>query len=191
MKYVVIGTSAGGIDALKTILPVFKRPSSCSVLVVIHLPPRGPNLIPTLFQDLTDFKIKEAESGEKAEPETIYIAAPNYHLSLEPNGTLSLSNEEHVHFSRPSIDILFDSAAHSMGNKVLGVLMTGANSDGASGLVKIKKFGGISVVQKPESAEYPVMPESALKLMKPDHVEDFEGIKKILNSYSHGANVDR
>lgn len=182
----VIGTSAGGIDALRAILPSFKKPSPLSVLVVIHLPPEGPNLLPSLFQEICDFKIKEAESGEEAQVETIYIAAPNYHLSLEPNGTLTLSNEEPVHFSRPSIDILFDSAAHSMGTKVVGLLMTGANDDGATGLLKIKKLGGISIVQNPETAEYPVMPESALKIMKPDYIEDFEGIIKLL-----GENVVR
>jgi two-component system chemotaxis response regulator CheB len=180
IKYVVIGTSAGGIDALKELLPMFKRPSQVSVLVVIHLPPKGPNLIPSLFESICDFTIKEAESGEKALPETIYVATPDYHLSLEPNGDLSLTNEEPVNFSRPSIDVLFDSAAHSMENKVFGILLTGANNDGANGLLEIKKLRGKTLIQDPKDADYPVMPESALKLLIPDYVCNLKGMKEIL-----------
>lgn len=182
IRYVVLGASAGGLDALKALLPPFKRPSALSVLIVIHLPPEGPNLIPSLFKDLSDFAIKEAESGEKALPETIYVAAPDYHLSLEPNGNISLTNEAPVNFSRPSIDLLFESAAYSLGPKVLGILLTGANHDGANGLSMIKKLGGVTIIQDPQEADYPAMPASALKIMEPDFNERLEEISGIIRS---------
>lgn len=169
LKLVTIGASAGGISAFHEILPAF-RGKKVAVLVVLHLPPAGPNLIPSLFQDSCEFKIKEAESGESIEPGKIYIAPPGYHLSAEPNGTLSLSNEEEVNFSRPSIDILFESVAFAYKKTSMGILLTGANHDGSRGLNLIRDCGGITVVQDPKSAEYPVMPQSAIALFRPDFV---------------------
>lgn len=182
VRYVGIGTSAGGVDALKIVLPSFKKPSTLSVVVVLHLPPEGPNLIPSLFQDLCEFTLKEAESGEPLEAETIYIATPNYHLSVEADGTCSLSNESAVNFSRPSIDVLFESLGYAQRDKVLGILMTGANGDGAKGLQIIAHFGGRTLVQNPMTAEYPMMPESALDIMKPDAIFDLRDAPEFIMS---------
>lgn len=179
VKIVALGASAGGITALHAILPAFSG-ARVAVVVVLHLPPEGPNLIPSLFQDECSFHIKEAESGETVTPGNIYIAPPGYHLSAESDGTLSLSNEEEVNFSRPSIDILFESVAFAYKKSCMGILMTGANHDGAQGLKSIAKLGGISVVQNPRTAEYPVMPESAIAVMTPDHVLDLKGIADLV-----------
>jgi two-component system chemotaxis response regulator CheB len=182
IRYVGIGTSAGGVDALKILLPSFKKPSTLSVVVVLHLPPEGPNLIPSLFQDLCEFRLKEAEPGEPLESETIYIATPNYHLSVESDGSCSLSNESPVNFSRPSIDVLFESLGYAQKEKVLGILMTGANGDGAKGLHLISRFGGRTLVQNPMTAEYPMMPESALDIMKPDAIFDLRDAPEFIKS---------
>lgn len=184
IKLVVIGVSAGGIDALKILLPQFKTPSKVSVALVLHLPPTGPNLLPELFRDQCEFKVKEAESGEEILAEHIYIAPPNYHLSVELSETLSLSNEEPVNYSRPAIDILFESAAHAYKDKVLGIILTGANHDGAEGLNLISQMGGMSLIQDPKTAEYPIMPESALKLVsKPSFIGDLSAISEIISGF--------
>lgn len=170
IEYVVIGTSAGGLDVLNTVLPAFSLQGKFKVFVVIHLPPSGPNLIPDLMNERCELFVKEAEPGEEIKENTIYIAPPDYHLCLEPNHILTLSAEGPVNFSRPSIDILFESAAYAYGKKVLGLLFTGANQDGADGLKKIVEAHGMAIVQKPEDAEYDVMPRSALEILSPDYV---------------------
>ena len=177
---VVIGTSAGGVDALMKILPALKKPSKIAVVLVIHLPSDGKNLIPSIVGPHCQFRIKEAESGENIEKETIYVAPVNYHLCLEPNKTLSISSEPMVNFSRPSIDILFESAAFAYHKHTLGILLTGANEDGANGLKLIKEQNGMAIVQDPKTAEYSIMPEAALKKIKPDQVLDLVGIKNFL-----------
>jgi two-component system chemotaxis response regulator CheB len=177
VRVIVIGTSAGGIDALKRILPTFKETKSFSVAVVIHLPPRGPNLIPELFKDICSFKVKEAESGEAMQGGYIYFSPADYHLSLESSETLSLSSEEPLNFSRPSIDILFDSAAYSFKTKALGLLLTGANNDGTAGLMKIQNKGGICLIQDPNEAEFPTMPATAAKNMTADALMNINQIK--------------
>jgi two-component system, chemotaxis family, protein-glutamate methylesterase/glutaminase len=184
IEVVVIGTSAGGVEALREILPSFKTPLALCVMVVIHLPPEGPNLIPTLYQEFCDYKVKEADSGENLIPGTIYIAAPNYHLSLEKNKSLSLSVESPLNYSRPSIDILFESAAYAFGNKCMGILLTGANADGARGLETIHRRLGLCLVQDPEDAEYSSMPEAAIGLFEPDLILKLEDIKKLLVTLS-------
>lgn len=167
---VAIGASAGGIDALRMLLPKFKRGLPLAILVVVHLPSDGPNLIPELFQDECEFTIKEADSGEPIEAGHIYIAPPDYHLSGEARGTLSLSNEAPVNFSRPSIDIMMESVARAFAEKSIGVLLTGANEDGALGMKEIQRCGGKTFVQDPEEAEYPTMPLSCLELIRPYRV---------------------
>lgn len=179
IKVIVIGTSAGGVDALKRLLPSFQKGSKLSVAVVIHIPPRRPNLIPDLLRDYCSFNVKEASSAEALSCDTIYFAPPDYHLSLEANETLSLSSEEPLNFSRPSIDILLESAAYAYGKRVLAVILTGANEDGARGLKVIKKQGGLAIVQSPEEAEYPFMPNASAKAVKPDAILTLNEIKTV------------
>lgn len=181
VEYFVIGTSAGGLDVLNAVLPAFKKTGKFKVFVVIHLPPTGPNLIPSLLNEKCELIVKEAEPGEEIEADTIYISPPDYHLCLEPNKILSLSAEEPVNFSRPSIDILFESAAYAFGKKVMGLLFTGANEDGARGLKKILDAQGFTVVQKPEDAEYDVMPRAALELMNPDYTMSVQEVSSFIS----------
>ncbi len=187
-EIIAIGASAGGVEALKIILQGLKKPSGLSVLVVLHMPAEGPNLLPSLYRDFCQFKVKEAEPGEKMEPETIYIAPPDYHLSAESNKTLSLSTEEAVNYSRPSIDVLMDSVAVSFGERGCGVLLTGANHDGAAGMARIHKSGGLTIIQDPAEAEFRAMPESCLSLFRPSLVLSLEKIGKKFIQLSGGSN---
>jgi two-component system chemotaxis response regulator CheB len=140
--------------------------------------------LPSLYQDICDFTIKEAEPGEPMLPETIYIAPPDYHLAAEKNGTLSLSAEAAVNFSRPSIDITLESMAQAYGTESLGILLTGANHDGALGMMSIHDHGGITVVQDPKFCEYPTMPESCLSKFKPDYVLKLDEISNSIASWN-------
>lgn len=192
VEVIVIGTSSGGVEALMRILPEFKKPSKLAVAVVIHLPANGNNLLPSLLAPDCDFFIREATPGEELLPETIYFSPVDYHLSLEPDHTLSLSTEEPYNFSRPSIDLLFESAAYSYPRKTLGILLTGSNSDGAQGLKKIHDHGGITIVQNPQGIEYQTMPQSALNLFRPDFILSLDEIASLISKLSlQGINDER
>lgn len=179
-KVIVIGASAGGIEAVREILSGLKRPMLSSVVIVLHIAAGPSSLLPEIFSYDTEFLVKEAQPGMPLEKETIYIAPPDYHLSIESNETLSLSTEDPVNYSRPSIDVLFESAAHAYKSEVLAILLTGANSDGAHGAQVIKKFGGKLVVQDPKEAAFPTMPESALELIEPDKILLLSEIRTML-----------
>jgi len=185
INVIVIGTSSGGVEALCKILPSFKKESNLSCAVVIHLPAKGQNLIPSLIGPDSDFQIKEAESGEKILPHTIYIAPSDYHLCMEPNGTLSLSSEEPVHYSRPAIDMLFESAAYAYNKTLLGILLTGSSSDGAQGLKTIKELGGTTIVQDPKDSIFPIMPQAALSIFEPDYVLSIDEISSFISNIAY------
>lgn len=163
IEAVVIGTSAGAIEALSKILPPLPADYPLPILVVIHLPPDRQSIVAELFQAKCQLQVKEAEDTEKIESGTVYFAPPDYHLLVEHDHRLSLSSEEPVLFSRPSIDVLFESAADAYGPSLLGIVLTGANSDGAEGLRAVGATGGQTVVQRPDSALESAMPEAALK----------------------------
>lgn len=183
----VIGASAGGIDILNKLLPAFKKNNKFSVAVVIHLPPEGPNLLTSLFAPVCKLQVIEATPGELVKPDTIYFSPSDYHLCIEPNHTLSLSSEEPLNFSRPSIDILFESAAYAYGKKTVGILLSGANNDGAAGLKKIQELGGVSIVQEPRDAEFDTMPLSAMEIMKPHYVLTIKEMITLIENTSSGG----
>lgn len=160
-KAVVVGASAGAIDALMTILPQLPGDFPMPVIIVVHLPADKRSLLPGVFSGRCAMAVKEAEDKEVLENGVIYFAPPDYHLLVEPDFSLSLSSEEPVLFSRPSIDVLFDSAAAAFGSEVTGVILTGANPDGAAGLTMIGKSGGRCLIQTPLDAEAPEMPRAA------------------------------
>jgi two-component system, chemotaxis family, protein-glutamate methylesterase/glutaminase len=124
--------------------------------------------------------VKEAEDKEPLMPCTVYLAPPNYHLLLEEQGHFSLSADDPVLYSRPAIDVLFDSAADAFGPALVGLLLTGASEDGARGLARIQRAGGLTLVQSPKTAAVPVMPEAALRLFSPDHVLPLDEIGPFL-----------
>ncbi len=159
---IVLGASAGAVDALSTILPALRAGFPLPMIVVVHLPPDKNNVIPELLRVRCRINVREAEDKEPIQPGTVYFAPPDYHLLVETNRRLSLSSEEPVHFSRPSIDVLFETAADAYASELIGIILTGANSDGARGLRAVYEAGGIALVQRPELAYSPVMPQAAL-----------------------------
>ncbi|HEY4372485.1 MAG TPA: chemotaxis protein CheB [Burkholderiales bacterium] len=164
---IVIGTSAGGIEALSQLLPALPAGLAAAVLVVIHLPRDRPSLLTEIFAARCALKVEEAEDKRPIEPGVIYFAPPDYHLLVDNGGergpVLALSSDEPVQFSRPSIDVLFESAADVYGERLLGMVLTGANHDGADGLAAVRAAGGVAVVQRPESAQSSLMPAAALQ----------------------------
>lgn len=167
---VLIGTSAGGVEALGTLLAALPSSFPAAILVVLHLPPDRATLLPRLLGRRCARPVKEAEDKELVEPGTVYLAPPDYHLLVEPDRTLSLSREEPVHYSRPAIDLLFESGAMTWRDRVLGIVLTGASSDGAEGLREVRANGGVAWVQDPQDAAAPAMPAAALALAGADDV---------------------
>jgi len=163
IEAVAIGVSAGGIKALSSILPALPADFPVPVLVVIHLPPARKSLVADLFEDKCQLEVREAEDKEILTPGVVYFAPPDYHLLVETDRSLSLSSEEPVMFSRPSIDVLFETAADAYGPGLVGIILTGANPDGAAGLKAIRDAGGRAIVQVPAHAFAPAMPEAALQ----------------------------
>jgi two-component system chemotaxis response regulator CheB len=159
---IVIGGSAGAVASLSRILPSLPADYPLPILIAVHVPAEKHSSIATFFQTTCRLTVKEAEDKEPILRGTIYFAPPDYHLLVERDRHLSLSNDEPVNFSRPSIDVLFESAAEAYGTSLLAVILTGANQDGAQGARAIGKAGGRVLVQTPDSAEARVMPEAAL-----------------------------
>jgi two-component system chemotaxis response regulator CheB len=160
-KAIVIGTSYGGLEALKEILPRLGKDFPVPVIVVLHIGDNNNDIFVNYLNAICTLRVKEAESNEKIMAGFIYFAPPNYHLLIESDFTFSLTIDKKHNYSRPSIDILFESAAWAYTNSLIGVVLTGANSDGAVGLKLIKDFGGMTIVQSPESALSPTMPQAA------------------------------
>lgn len=167
---IVVGTSAGGLSALKKMLPGFPADFPCPIIVVQHISPQSDSFFIQLLDDLCPMKVKEALDTEHIQAGTVYFAPPDYHLLVETDRSLTLSVDEKVNYSRPSIDVLFETAAEAYGETLVGIILTGANADGALGLLKIKNYGGYTLVQDPEEAENAQMPEKAMRMVLPDQV---------------------
>lgn len=162
LRAVAIGASAGGVQALSAILPALPVDYPLPVLVVVHVPPDRDNALVPLFQSKCRVAVKEAEDKEPALPGVVYFAPSDYHLMVELDGSLALSSDEHVNHSRPSIDVLFETAADAFGPGLAAVVLTGANSDGANGLRAIVDAGGQAVVEDPADAYAKAMPAAAV-----------------------------
>lgn len=162
VRAVVMGASAGAVEALSVILPALAEDYPLPIIVVVHLPPDKSSIMAKLLQMKCRMNVREVEDKEPIEPATVYIAPPDYHVLIEADGRLSLSSEEPVFFSRPSIDVTFESAADVYGPNLVGVVLTGANSDGAAGLHRIEAAGGITLVQRPDTAFATAMPQAAI-----------------------------
>lgn len=177
---IVVGASAGGVSALLAVFGALPADYTIPLLCVLHLPDGRHSQLAEVFSRRLQRPVQEARDKEPVRPGMIYVAGPSYHLSVERDRSLSLSQEDRVHFSRPSIDILFESAADAYGEGLVGVLLTGANEDGARGLARIKHNGGTTVIQDPHEAQVAVMPEAALALHRPDHILPLNGIGQLL-----------
>lgn len=177
---IIIGGSAGAMTALSALLPFLQKNYPVPVIVVLHLHPLQDRYFLEHFSKLCSLNIKEADEKENIQAGYVYFAPPNYHLLIEKDKTFSLSTDEKVNYSRPSIDVLFESAANAYGPRLAAILLTGANNDGAEGVRRIKQKGGLVIVQDPQSAENSYMPAAALKVVKPDFVLDLTQIGRWL-----------
>jgi len=161
-KAIVIGASAGAVEALLTILPKFPKDYPIPVFVVVHVPPDRSNILVPLFEARCKIAVKEAEDKEPVVGGVVYFAPSDYHMLVEEDFTISLSSDEPVNHSRPAIDVLFESAADAYGAGLVGVVLTGANQDGAAGLATIAEAGGTAIVEDPTGAYSAQMPTFAL-----------------------------
>lgn len=164
MKYeaVVIGTSAGGLYVLTTILEALPQNFPLPIVVVQHRAKDERNLLEEILSQKCKIKVKQADEKETIEAGTVYFAPPDYHLLVEKNHTFSLTSDARVNYSRPSIDVLFETAAYVYREKLLAIILTGANHDGVAGIRSVRQRGGTTIAQSPASALYPAMPKAAI-----------------------------
>lgn len=182
---VVIGVSTGGLQALQKLLGQLPADFSLPILIVQHIRPDAGSGLAKLLDERCALRVKEADEQDQILPGTVYLAPPNYHLLVERAGFLSLSADPYVSFARPSIDVLFESAAEVFGPDLIGVVLTGANFDGSRGLKAIKQQGGIAIVQDPADAEARQMPQAAIAAsaatgIDVDHVIALDGMAALL-----------
>ena len=180
IEAVVIGASAGGFEALFAVLKGLPASYPMPLVVVLHLPETHESRLAELFGYRLSLQVREARDKETLEAGVLYFAPSGYHLSIETDRSFSLSCEDRVSYARPSIDVLFASAADAYGKSLAAVLLTGANYDGAAGLAGIRIAGGLTVVQDPSTAEVATMPEAAIRRMTPDLILPLAEIHSLL-----------
>lgn len=180
-KAIVIGSSAGGLQALKTIISGLSARFDTPVIVTQHLSSSSDNYLVYFLNQFTHLTVKEADEKETISHGHVYIAPPNFHLLIEEDFTLSLNVEEKVNFARPSIDVLFETAAEAYKNQLIGIILTGANHDGAKGIARIKQKGGYTIAQNPDTAESAAMPRAAINTGFIDQILNLEEIPVLLN----------
>ncbi|SDC67703.1 two-component system, chemotaxis family, response regulator CheB [Paenibacillus sp. UNCCL117] len=178
---VVIGVSAGGLKALGTLLPLLSPRFALPLLIVQHTREGSESFLAEHLNERSSIRVKEADDKEYVLPGCAYLAPPGYHLLVEEDRSLSLSVDPPVLHSRPSIDVLFESAAYVYERHCIGVVLTGASGDGSMGLRRIKRAGGLTVVQNPLTAECGTMPLAAIRTAEPDYILDLEEIAGLLN----------
>ena len=180
IEAVVIGGSAGGVDALVGLLPALRQGYTLPVFCILHVPADRDSRLAELFDGRLPVPVRDAVDKGPIEAGTVYFAGSGYHLSVEQDRTFSLSCEPPVHFARPAIDVLMESAADAYGPGLAGILLTGANHDGAEGMAAIHARGGLTVVQDPVDAQVPTMPEAALRRFAPHLVLPLAAIHALL-----------
>ncbi|NVZ50830.1 chemotaxis protein CheB [Pseudomonas sp. B6002] len=185
IEAIVIGASAGGVEALLTVFGELPSDFGLPIITVLHLPDERRSQLAEVFDRRVAMPVVEARDKETIRLGTLYFAGPGYHLSVEHDRSLSLSQEDRVHHSRPAIDYLFESAADTYGPGLMAILLTGANHDGARGLAHVKQQGGTTVVQDPAEARVAVMPRAALALHTPDHILSLSRIGSLLASLEY------
>ena len=174
VEVICIGASAGGIQALQKLLKSLGKDFKTPLLVVLHIPEHSKVSLSTTLQNSYHGTTLDAVDKLQIENSHCYIAPPGYHLLVEEDKSLALSQEDPIKFSRPSIDVLFESAALAFRSKVCGIILTGANSDGADGLKAVKDAGGIAIVQDPTEADYPTMPQASVDVCQPDSISKLD-----------------
>src|ERR1035437_4106542 len=177
---IVIGVSSGGMNAMKVMFSLLTKDFNTPIIIVQHISAHSDNQWIKLLNNQSNLSIKEADEKENIEQGKVYIAPPNYHLMIEKDKTFSLTIDERVNFARPSIDVLFESAAEAYKDKLIGVVLTGSNADGSAGLKRIKECGGLTIVQDPATAESAYMPQSAIAATIPDYILPLKDITELL-----------
>lgn len=184
VEAIVLGASAGGLNAMIGLFSKLPADLPVPILVVQHTRPDEDSLLPELIGAGTRLNVVEAEDKIEIKPGNIYIAPPNYHLLVEDKHTIALSTEERVNYSRPSIDLLFESAVRVYYSKLVGIILTGANDDGSRGISMIARAGGITIAQSPESAEFKVMPQAAINTGNVKFVFDLVTMAQFISELS-------
>lgn len=184
---VVVGASAGGIEALSLLLPALPAGLRVPVFVVQHLPRERPSLLVDIFAPRCAVPLHEAQDKQPVEPGHVYFAPPDYHLLIDDGPRLALSVDAPVHYSRPAIDVLFQSAADQYGTRLLGLVLTGGNQDGAEGLAAVRAAGGLTAVQDPADAQMPLMPQYALAAVPADFVLPLRELATLLGTLDQAA----
>ena len=167
---IVIGASAGAVEALSQLLPALPAQLRTPVIIVVHVPANRASLLAELFSSKCALRVREAEDKLAVSEGTVWFAPSGYHLLIERDHSFSLSVDEPVNYSRPSIDVLFESAAHAYGERLLALVLTGANQDGAEGAAVIHQRGGLVAVQDPATALVATMPQLCIERSTPDFV---------------------
>ena len=179
-KVIIIGGSAGSLLALMQILPELPVIHSFAIVIVLHRKNTDEETLEQLIKLKSNITVKPVEDKVPLLPGFIYVAPSNYHLLFEKNRLLALDASEKVNFSRPSIDVSFESAAESYAHDVIAILLSGANADGTNGLQAVKEHGGLVAVQNPETAEMDYMPRYAIQNLAPDYILEIDGILELL-----------
>jgi two-component system chemotaxis response regulator CheB len=179
-KTIVIGGSAGSLSMVLRIIPLLQKEMDVSVLIVMHRMATTEEVLLDVLDSKTSFEVKEVEDKDELRPGVIYIAPADYHVLLEKDRSLTLDDSEKVNFSRPSIDVTFESAADVCGTSLVCVLLSGANADGVAGLKRVKEKGGCVIIQDPATADFPFMPQKATELVKADLLLTENDIAKIV-----------
>lgn len=182
VKAIAIGASAGAVQALLVLLPALPASFALPVFVVVHVPPDRDNVLVSLLQAKCRITVKEAEDKEPVAGGVVYFAPSDYHLLVETDHSLALSTDEVVNYSRPSIDVLFESAADAYGAELLGIVLTGANHDGAAGLKAILDAGGAAIVQNRAEAYATAMPDAALEAVPSATIMNLDALASYLSS---------
>jgi two-component system chemotaxis response regulator CheB len=177
---VVIGASAGGLGALQILFSNIGKKFHLPVLMVQHMHPESDDYLGQILKSYSYLKFKEADDKEPIEMGTVYYAPANYHLLVSGDKSLVLNVDEKVNYCRPSVDVLFESAADVYRQRLIGIILTGSNQDGAAGMSMIKRRGGLTIVQDPLQAEVDTMPRSVINLIKADYILPLEKIGKLL-----------
>lgn len=180
-RLVMIGGSAGSLDVIFRLIEALPAALPAALVVVLHRKSTGDNLLVELLATKTSLRVKEAEEKEPILPGHLYIAPADYHLLIEKDLSFSLDDSEKVNYSRPSIDVSFESASDACGASLIAVLLSGANADGVEGLRQVKERGGLTIVQEPGSAEVDYMPRQAIKNVAIDIVADAGALGGIIN----------
>lgn len=181
-KVVIIGGSAGSLEALLQIIPNLERLNDFSLVIVLHRKGTDDTTLEELFALKSQIPVTEVEDKTPLVAGNIYIAPADYHLLFEKTGELSLDISEKVNYSRPTIDVSFESVAAAFGNSVIGILLSGANADGTEGLKIIKQAGGKVIVQDPESAGMPFMPQSAIDNLQADAILNIPDLLRFISN---------